>query len=166
MSLADNLRSFLANNELLNERAEELLAAHRDQVRTEFANRVAVAIEKSYASMPDLAVQRARRMGMRAAERVLRPDAPTEPQVVYRAALNEIPLGLYATQSAARAHCLDAAKVHAPDDVEVTYDWIGDESEPADPWELVVEFGGQEQPTGFTVTELTVASEYDPEATE
>lgn len=100
------------------------------------------------------------------------PAATSTPQpaelTIYRAAYahDQIPLGLYTTQEAARAHCEAEARLGQPDDVEVTFDWIGDEGDPEEAWELVAEFGGQEQPTDYVVYPITVPSEYDPEADE
>jgi hypothetical protein len=90
---------------------------------------------------------------------------PTE-ITVYRAVYEHAPapLGLYTNQAAARAHCEAQARLLIPDDVEPTFDWIGDEDDLEEPWELVVEFGGHGSPADFTVYPVTVAAAYDPEA--
>lgn len=93
-------------------------------------------------------------------------STPTE-QVIYRAEYEHesIPLGLYTTLAAARAHCEGQLRSEYPATVAIVFDWIGDEDDPEQPWELVAEIdGGAEQLTGYVVTPLTVAAEYDPEA--
>ena len=94
------------------------------------------------------------------------PQLETEPAVayVYRAAWGMDPLGTYTNPAAARKHCEADARNHSPVFDGGTFDWLGDESEPEDPYELLVTIDGDEQPTDYTVTRLTVATEYDPEA--
>lgn len=95
------------------------------------------------------------------------PAAETAPLTIYRASHESIVMGLYTTREAARAHCEQSLSGQYPESTTLVFDWIGDESEPEDPWELVAEIdGGDEQPTGYVVTPLEVASEYDPEAGE
>ncbi|MDJ0460645.1 hypothetical protein [Streptomyces sp. H27-C3] len=88
-------------------------------------------------------------------------------QIVYRAGYQGdlIPLGLYTTTDAARAHCEAQLSAEYPAHVTVIHDWIGDDSDPLEPFELVAEIdGATEQPTGYVVTPLLVAAEYDAEA--
>jgi hypothetical protein len=84
---------------------------------------------------------------------------------VYRAEHDSIRIGLYTTAEAARAHCEAYVSDEYAASVSILFDWIGDEDDPEEPWELVVQVdGGDEQPTGYVVTPLTVAAGYDPEA--
>ncbi|WP_097866531.1 hypothetical protein [Streptomyces sp. rh34] len=94
------------------------------------------------------------------------PQLETEPAVayVYRAAWGPVPMGTYTNQAAARTHCTVDATNNADDPSGLSFDWIGDESEPDAPYELVVEKDGSEETTDYTVTRITVAAEYDPEA--
>ncbi|MFD6415953.1 hypothetical protein [Streptomyces sp. NPDC060194] len=101
-----------------------------------------------------------------------RPQRPTTTQpepgpgfvFVYRAAYLSIPLGTYTTQAAARAHCEADALNQRPDWKAGSFDWLGDPSEPDDPYELTITRGGDEDVTGHTVTRITVATAYDPKA--
>ncbi|MEV2249362.1 hypothetical protein AB0I94_02195 [Streptomyces sp. NPDC050147] len=91
----------------------------------------------------------------------------TEPGVayVYRAAWGMTPLGTYTNAEAARMHCEADAINHNPEyDTGHVFDWLGDESEPDDPYELVIGKDGVEETTDYTVTRIEVATEYDPEA--
>ncbi|MFC9847748.1 hypothetical protein ACFWFF_01360 [Streptomyces sp. NPDC060223] len=83
---------------------------------------------------------------------------------VYRAAWGMTPLGTYTISDAAREHCEADALNNSPEFAGGIFDWIGDESEPDDPYELVVAKDGVENTTDYTVTRIEVASEYDPEA--
>lgn len=87
----------------------------------------------------------------------------TEPDVafVYRAARGPFTLGTYTTQDSAREHCEADAIDTNPN---LGFDWLGDESAPDDPYELVVAVDGDERPTDYTVTRITVQTEYDAEA--
>lgn len=88
---------------------------------------------------------------------------------VYRAGFagHDIPLGLYTNQAAARAHCEAQLSIEYPPNVAILHDWIGDDSGPLEPWQLVVEVdGAPQQPTGYMVTPLTVASAYDEDGEE
>ncbi|GGJ81676.1 hypothetical protein GCM10011583_11440 [Streptomyces camponoticapitis] len=98
-------------------------------------------------------------------------EGESTPLIVYRAVYEPpgqpIPLGWYTTTEAARAHCETALRFDNPAHVTLDLDWIGDESEPLDPWELVAAVdGSDEQPTGYVVTPIEVASTYDPDADE
>ncbi|MFD5903617.1 hypothetical protein ACFWHG_19260 [Streptomyces microflavus] len=91
--------------------------------------------------------------------------AAEEPLVMYRAEHETIPLGTYTTEAAARAHAEAAMSSEVGPEHTVTFDWVGDESDLESWWELVVQVdGGDEQPTGYVVVPITVASAYDPEA--
>lgn len=92
-------------------------------------------------------------------------ELETEPAAyVYRAAWGTTPLGTYTNAEAARMHCEDDALNHNPEFDGRVFDWLGDESEPDSPYELVITKGDDEEPTEYMVTRITVASEYDPEA--
>jgi len=87
------------------------------------------------------------------------PDAPA--LTIHRAQWDSMPLGLYTTPDAARAHCEDHARRDLPD---ATFDWIEDEEDGVA--ELVATVDGEERPTGYVVTALEVAAEYDADADE
>lgn len=92
-------------------------------------------------------------------------DTAGEGLTVYRAAHDVIPVGLYLTPAEAQRHCEALVIAEHPAAVGVSFDWIGDDSDPEEPWELVAEIdGGPEQPTGCVVTPLRVDAVYDPEA--
>ncbi|MFD3517758.1 hypothetical protein [Streptomyces sp. NPDC058657] len=95
-----------------------------------------------------------------------RPVLESEPAVayVYRAAWGMTPLGTYTNADAARMHCEADAQNHSPEFEGKVFDWLGDESAPDDPYELIVGPEGDEQTTDYTVTRIEVAAEYDPEA--
>ncbi|MFC8435182.1 hypothetical protein [Streptomyces sp. NPDC057253] len=81
--------------------------------------------------------------------------------VIYRAQWDTAPLGRYTTEAEARKHC----EIHARRDLPTaTFDWIADEEDGVA--ELVAELDGEENPTGYVVTALEIASKYDPEADE
>lgn len=88
------------------------------------------------------------------------------PLTVYRAAHDSIPMGLYRTAEAAREHCEDMVRCENPPGVDLVFDWIGDDDDPEEPRELVVQVDGREDVTGYYVTALTVAAEYDPDGPE
>lgn len=84
---------------------------------------------------------------------------------VYRATWGTTPLDTYTNAEAARMHCEADAVNHNPEfDKGHVFDWLGDESEPDAPYELVVAKDGIEDITEYTVTRVEVATEYDPEA--
>ncbi|MEU0761625.1 hypothetical protein ABZ351_18360 [Streptomyces microflavus] len=92
-------------------------------------------------------------------------ELETGVRTVYRAEHETIPLGTYTTEAAARAHAEGAMSDEFGPERAVTFDWVGDESDLESWWELVVQVdGGDEQPTGYVVVPITVASAYDPEA--
>ncbi|MFF4479505.1 hypothetical protein ACFY1A_21145 [Streptomyces sp. NPDC001520] len=86
---------------------------------------------------------------------------------IYRASHDSIVMGLYTTREAAREHCEAEERSSWPGRTGITFAWIPDDSDPLSPEELSV-FAGQndESATGYVVTPLTVASEYDEEADE
>jgi hypothetical protein len=97
------------------------------------------------------------------------PGTPMEPgetvPKAYQASHDSIVMGLYLTPAAARAHC-EAEERHSwPTGTSLAFDWIEDEDDGVA--ELVVTAGqNEESTTGYVVTALEVASEYDEEADE
>lgn len=90
--------------------------------------------------------------------------APAE-LMIYRASHDSIVMGLYTTEAAARAHCEQLLSNEHPGGTSLLFDWIGDEDDSEEPHELVAQIdGSDEQPTGYVVTPLTVATGYEPEA--
>lgn len=87
--------------------------------------------------------------------------------IVYRAGFegHDIPLGLYQTTEAARAHCEAYVRREYPAGTQLTLTWSIDEDEPHIV-ELDVEIGGRTESTGYIVTAVPVASEYDEEVDE
>ena len=91
--------------------------------------------------------------------------------VVYRASHESIVFGHYTTQEAARAHCETYARNEHLGEGELRLWWREDEDtvdQPEDgPAELIESTHPHySRPTGYVVTPLTVASEYDAEADE
>ncbi|MFC8124690.1 hypothetical protein [Streptomyces sp. NPDC057302] len=80
---------------------------------------------------------------------------------VYRASHESIVMGLYTTAAEARKHCETLAHREIPG---ATLDWIEDDEDRVA--ELVAAFGEDERSTGYIVTGLELASEYDEEADE
>ncbi|MEV6046063.1 hypothetical protein [Streptomyces xanthochromogenes] len=100
-----------------------------------------------------------------------RPTLTTEPEAapttIYRAEHSDsgITLGHYGTETAARAHCEAVERRSWPKTVNLAFDWIEDEDEGIA--ELVVAAGqAAETTTGYAVTALELASEFDEEADE
>ncbi|MCT2591091.1 hypothetical protein LHJ74_14435 [Streptomyces sp. N2-109] len=91
-------------------------------------------------------------------------DAEPPIAYVYRASWGMTPLGTYANPAAAREHCEADARNNDPEYDGGIFGWLGDESEPDDPDELLVTVNGVERTTEYTVTRITIASAYDPEA--
>lgn len=93
------------------------------------------------------------------------PERP--PATVYRAEHDAIVMGLYTTREAAREHCMTVAR---RDSKGAALEWIPDEpSEDDSPEELRnLGFGPDDEwfGTGYVVTPLEVASQYDEEADE
>ena len=93
-------------------------------------------------------------------------QTPAEPlTVVYRAYFETMPLGLYTTREAARAHCLANATDHG-DNVTKADWWPQDEDDPDGSEECLVLQGPScgDLLTDYSVMPLTVATAYDPEA--
>ncbi|SDM47576.1 hypothetical protein SAMN04487981_101645 [Streptomyces sp. cf386] len=87
--------------------------------------------------------------------------------IVYRASHESIPMGLYTNRAAARAQCEAEERRTWSKGTALTFTWTPDDSDPLSPEELsVVEGPDEESMTGYVVTPVTVASEYDPEADE
>jgi hypothetical protein len=141
-------------------RAEQLLREVRDghQEGTDVAAIIAAA--QVHATLALVAAQAPTVSAMAAMK------LETEPAVayVYRAAWGMTPLGTYTNAEAARMHCEADATNHSPEYEGRVFDWLGDESEPDAPYELVVGPDDDEQTTDYTVTRITVDSEYDAEA--
>ncbi|MFI6347280.1 hypothetical protein [Streptomyces sp. NPDC050560] len=89
--------------------------------------------------------------------------APARTLTVYRASHDPIVMGLYTTAAKARKHCETDERRSWPTGTRLSFDWIEDEKDGVA--ELVVVAGqNEESTTGYTVTSLKVAAEYDPEA--
>lgn len=84
---------------------------------------------------------------------------------IYRASHDSIVMGLYTTREAAREHCETLMHREQPD---ADLNWYTDPTEGYEdaPEDLFMVIAGGESDTGYTVTALTVASEYDEEADE
>lgn len=95
-------------------------------------------------------------------------NIPAAPTVVYRAGHDAIVAGLYTTPEAAQQHCEALVSREYPENTTVTFDWLraADEGDYATA-ELVVDLAdGDRVATGYTVTPLEVAAEFDPDADE
>ncbi|MFG2589088.1 hypothetical protein [Streptomyces sp. NPDC048438] len=95
-------------------------------------------------------------------------DVPAAPAVVYRVEHDTFVFGLYTTPGAARQHCEALVSREYPDDVVLTFDWLTDEEDgDLAVAALVVQIAnGNEIVTGYTVTPLEAAAEFDPDADE
>lgn len=95
-------------------------------------------------------------------------NAAAQPLVVYRAEYNPefpIPVGLYTAEADARRHCEALVSDEHPADRSLAFDWIGDEDDPEEPSELVFQVdGGDEEPTGYVVVPIVVATAYTSDA--
>jgi hypothetical protein len=98
-----------------------------------------------------------------APSQALREDEPAEaPQLtVFRASHDSIVMGLYTTAAEARKHCETLIGRDWPN---CNVDWLEDDEDGVA--ELTVWVGGEERTTGYVVTGLEIASEYDEEADE
>lgn len=95
----------------------------------------------------------------------LAPAVADEGLTFYQASHDSITVGRYTTDAVARRHCESLLSNEYPSETVLLYDWIGDESEPEDPWELAVQInGGDQQPTGYTVQPLRIEADFDPDA--
>lgn len=83
------------------------------------------------------------------------------PSTVFRASHDSIVIERYTTSSEARKHCEALIRREWPDN---NVDWIEDDEDRVA--ELTVWIGGEECHTGYAVTTLEIASEYDAEADE
>ncbi|MFG2671397.1 response regulator transcription factor [Streptomyces sp. NPDC048445] len=93
------------------------------------------------------------------------PTVPDTGLTFYRASHESIVVGRYTTEAVARRHCESLLSNEHPATRALIFDWIGDEDDPEEPRELVVQIdGGDEQPTGYVVQELRIEAEFDPDA--
>ncbi|MFJ5638703.1 hypothetical protein [Streptomyces sp. NPDC093223] len=97
----------------------------------------------------------------KAQEKSSREADATPALTVYRADWDSIALGTYTTEAEARKHAEDHVRRDLP---TASFDWIVDEEDGVA--ELVATVDGSENPTGYFVTALEIASKYDPEADE
>lgn len=101
---------------------------------------------------------------------ILTPEKAAElaaaPRVIYRAEHDSIALGLYTTAAEARAHCVAEERRSwvSGDGESLVFDWIEDEEDGVAELVTVAEDGEPETVTGYVVTALEVATEYDEEA--
>jgi hypothetical protein len=86
--------------------------------------------------------------------------ADVPPLTVFRASHDSIVMGHYTTRQAAYVHCEAFLRRESP---TASFDWAEAEGGVA---ELTVRVDGEDLETGYTVTALEVASEYDAEADE
>ncbi|MFE7954441.1 hypothetical protein [Streptomyces sp. NPDC057413] len=91
-----------------------------------------------------------------------RAEVLAEPRTDYRASHDSIVMGHYSSLRAAQQHCEVEACVDIVGDAAL--DWIEDEEDGV--FELVAETADGEFTTGYVVTAVEVASEYDEEADE
>ncbi|MFD4263971.1 hypothetical protein ACFWR9_41805 [Streptomyces sp. NPDC058534] len=94
----------------------------------------------------------------------LRAEMLAEPHTVYRPEHDSIVMGLYTTAAAARAHCQGEERRTWAAFEKPAFDWIEDEEDGFA--EMTVTVNGEEIETGYVVTALEIASEYDAEADE
>lgn len=93
------------------------------------------------------------------------PAIPDTGLTYYLASHDSIAVGRYTTEAVARRHCETLLSNEHPAGTVLIFDWIGDESAPEDPWELVVQIaGGAERPTGYVVHAGRIEAEFDPDA--
>ncbi|MBZ3909389.1 hypothetical protein [Streptomyces acidiscabies] len=92
----------------------------------------------------------------------LQPEPEAPALIIHRAQWDSMPLGLYSTPDAARAHCEDHARRDLP--TAAAIDWVTDPEDGVA--ELHATVDGEQGPTGYTVVPLEVTSEYDEEADE
>jgi hypothetical protein len=135
-----------------------------DQYRAEVLRKAADAIVAEndrmlWATKPGKhwAADLLRRMADEGTEKDTREGESTPALTVYRASHDSIVMGLYTTREAARAHCEAEACIGIVGDASL--DWIEDEEDGVD--EMTAWVGGEETWTGYVVTPLEVASEYN-----
>ncbi|MDX2707307.1 hypothetical protein PV350_31295 [Streptomyces sp. PA03-6a] len=80
---------------------------------------------------------------------------------IYRASHDAIVMGHYTTRDAAQDHCLTSADNSDLHNYEFT--WHDDEDGGAELWATFSSRSMPERPTGYVVTPVPVASEYDEE---
>ena len=128
-------------------------------VPVELGERVAPAVEWLLARVAELEAERHSTNDALADITVAHREVTAPADVtVWRAQHDSIPMGLYTTREAAKAHCEADTLRDLPG---VSLDWIEDEEDGVA--ELIAAFGEDERPTGYVVTALTVASAYDKE---
>lgn len=101
------------------------------------------------------------------AERVAELEAA--PTTVYRASHDSIVMGLYTTREAAQAHCEAQVTQEEPAGSILHLSWSADDIGPDAEYELHItpaETGGLIRGTGYVVTPLEVAAEFDPDGDE
>ncbi|MBQ1122589.1 hypothetical protein [Streptomyces sp. B15] len=86
------------------------------------------------------------------------------PRTIYRAEHDSIVMGLYTNVKAARAHCEAEERRAWAAFEKPSFSWSEDEEDGV--FELTVWVGGEECATGYVVTPLEAASEYDEGADE
>lgn len=82
---------------------------------------------------------------------------------VYRASHESIVIGHYTTARVAREHCEAYVRREHPGAV---LDWIADEDDDLSPAELAEQVGDEEALTGYVVTPVSVAAEFDADGDE
>ncbi|MFF9554539.1 hypothetical protein ACF1DY_01725 [Streptomyces albus] len=94
---------------------------------------------------------------------ILTPEKAAElaaaPRIIYRAEHDSIVMGLYTTAAEARAHCVAEERRSWVSGESIVFDWIEDEEDSIAELVTVAEDG--ETVTGYVVTALEVATEYD-----
>ncbi|MGW1127492.1 hypothetical protein [Streptomyces sp. NPDC002526] len=95
------------------------------------------------------------------------PAGPDADLLVYRAEHDSIRFGLYTTAEAAQAHCEALVSREYPATASVLYEWcVSEQGQEHAVLELDARVDGKPTYTGYTVTTLTAASAYDPDADE
>ncbi|WP_328846160.1 hypothetical protein [Streptomyces sp. NBC_00258] len=146
--------------------------AENEQLRTRIAEAVATVARQAQkiTKLERIAnAERARVVELEAVRRSVDAQFPKvaeflaeePPLTVYRASHDAIVLGRYRNKDAARLHCDTLMLREKPTAV---LDWIEDDEDGID--ELVATVGRKEIVTGYIVTALEIASEYDAEADE
>ncbi|MFD4475946.1 hypothetical protein ACFWPU_07505 [Streptomyces sp. NPDC058471] len=92
--------------------------------------------------------------------------AGPEGLTLYRAQHGSIVMGLYTTATEARAHCVAKERRTRVDSAAPVFSWIENEEDGVASLVTVAEDSKLEAETGYIVTALTAAAEYDAEADE
>jgi hypothetical protein len=168
------------------QRAEQLVDAHRAEVLAEIearlaamaseADRLAEAMEHAgddsaptmYAQYTGLrrARDEVRRIAARVGEKATATAATATPLTVYRASHDSIVMGHYTTRETAMDHVHAVLANEEGGDVTARVIWRADDPEADEPeWEcwLFDADMADDSPTGYLVTPVEVASEYEPE---